>query len=127
MHKTGRFTRDERIKRSADIQNLFKKGTCFSTKGAKLFVLKNNLEINRIGFVLPRKYGNAVKRNRSKRYSREAYRFYKAHLKTGYDMLLLIYPGNDTFNKRCEQFTKICKKSDLFQKNIKKNHCCYVK
>jgi len=118
LNKTGRFTREERIKRSADIQNLFKKGKRFSTKGAKLFVLENKLQFNRIGFAIPRGYGNAVERNRSKRYSREVYRYYKAHLNTGYDIILLIYPGNDSFRTRCAQFSNLCEKSGL-KKNEK--------
>ena len=113
MNNNERFSRNERIKRSADIQNLFKKGKRFSTKGAKLFVLKNEMQYNRIGFAIPRGYGNAVERNLSKRYSREVYRYYKTRLNTGYDILLLIYPGNDSFRTRCVQFSNLCEKSDL--------------
>ena len=69
--KTGFFKREEHIKKPADIQKLFKTGKKFSVKGAKLFFMKNDKNINRIGFPLPRGYGNAVERNRSKRYSRE--------------------------------------------------------
>ena len=115
MLKTGRFTRDEHIKRSADIQNLFKTGKRVSVMGAKLFYLLNGRAVNRIGFPLPRGYGSAVARNRSKRYSRETYRFFKSHLNTGYDMLFLVYPGNDSFHSRCEQFKTLCKKAGLLK------------
>ena len=111
--KTGRFTRDEHIKRPADIQKLFKTGKRVSVSGAKLFYMLNNRGLNRIGFPLPRGYGNAVERNASKRCSREAYRLFKAHLNTGYDMLLLVYPGNDSFHSRCEQFKILCQKAGL--------------
>ena len=113
--KTGRFRREEHIKRPADIQKLFKTGKKVSIAGAKLFYLPNGQNINRIGFVLPRGYGNAIERNRSKRLSRETYRSFKTHLNTGFDMLFLVYPGNDSFHSRCEQFKTLCKKAGLLE------------
>ena len=111
--KTGRFTRDEHLKRPADIQKLFKTGQRVSVAGAKLFYALNDRNLNRVGFPLPRGYGNAVQRNASKRYRRETYRSFKTHLNTGYDILFLVYPGNDSFSTRCEQFKTLCKKAGL--------------
>ena len=68
-----------------------------------------------VGFPLIRGYGNAVERNLSKRYSREVYRLLKSHLNTGYDMLILIYPGNDSFHSRCDQIRLLCQKAGLIQ------------
>ena len=113
--RTGRFTVKEHIKRPVDIQKLFKTGQRVSVAGAKLFYSLNEKNFNRIGFPLPRGYGNAVERNKSKRYSRETYRSFKAHLNTGYDMLLLVYPGNDSFSTRCEQFRTLCQKAGLLK------------
>lgn len=115
FHKTGLFKREERIKRSDDIRKLFKEGKKVSTKGAKLFFYANNSEINRIGFVLPRGYGSSVERNKSKRLSREAYRHLKSHLNTGYDMLILVYPGNDSFHSRCELIRYLFMKANLIK------------
>ncbi len=97
----GKFKRVERIKSPAEIKNLFKNGGREGVKGAKLFFAKNDLGFNRIAFPLPRGYGNAVQRNASKRYSREA--------------LFLVYPGNDSFNSRCVQFRTLCKKAGLIK------------
>ena len=113
--KTGRFTRNERVKRSDEIKTLFSKGQKVSIQGAKLFYLKKDSNINRIAFVLPRGYGNAVQRNRSKRLSREAYRYLKSHLNTGYDMLILVYPGNDSFHSRCELIRYLFMKANLIK------------
>ena len=113
--KTGGFKRDEHIKRPADIHRLVKTGKKVSVAGAKLFYMLNDGNINRIGFPLPRGYGNAVERNRSKRYSRETYRFFKTHLNTWYDMLFLVYPGNDSFHSRCAQFRTLCQKAGLLR------------
>ena len=115
MLKTGRFTKYEHIKRPTDIRKLFKTGKKVSVAGAKLFYMLNDRNINRIGFSLPHGYGNAVERNKSKRYSRETYRTFKTYLNTGYDMLLLVYPGNDSFHSRCVQFKTLCQKAGLFK------------
>ena len=115
MIKTGFFRRDERIKNPADFKKLYKEGKKISIPGAKLFYLENHLEMNRVGFPLIRGYGNAVERNLSKRYSREVYRLIKSHLNTGYDILFLVYPGNDSFHSRCEQFRSLCQKAGLLK------------
>jgi ribonuclease P protein component len=113
LYKTGRFTRTERVKRSEDIRRLFKKGKRFSCEGAKLFVLDSDGNGNRIGFALPRGYGKAVERNRSKRVSREVYRFTRRCIKSGYDMVLLVYPGKDTFSLRQRQLMALYTKAGL--------------
>ena len=115
MIKTGFFRRDERIKNPADFKKLYKDGKKISIPGAKMFYLENHLEMNRVGFPLIRGYGNSVERNLSKRYSREVYRLLKSHLNTGYDMLILIYPGNDSFSTRCEQIRSLCQKAGLLK------------
>ncbi|MBP3366319.1 MAG: ribonuclease P protein component [Treponema sp.] len=116
LPKTGRFKKNEHIKRSAEIQKLFKKGKKVCISGAKLFYLQNEKDFNRIGFPLPRGYGNAVERNASRRYSREIYRFFKSQLSTGFDMLFFVYPGNDSFLLRRGQFELLCKKAGLLKK-----------
>ena len=114
FEKTGLFCREEKIKRPETIRNLFREGKKVSVFGAKLFYKANNEHINRIAFTLPRGYGSAVERNYSKRLSREAYRHLKSHLNTGYDMLLLVYPKNDSFHTRCEQLRLLFSKAGLF-------------
>ena len=113
--KTGFFKREEHIKNPVEFKKLFKNGKKASTSGSKLFFMENGLAINRVGFPLPRGYGNAVQRNLSKRYSREVYRLLKAHLNTGYDILLLVYPGNDSFSTQCVQFRSLFKKAGLIK------------
>ena len=115
MCKTGRFTRNERVKRSEEIQNLFKNGKRITIHGAKLFLSPNDLGKNRIAFALPRNYGNAIKRNRCKRLSREAYRKLKAQLQTGFDMIFLVYPGNDVYETRCAMLHSLVQKAGILK------------
>ena len=117
LSESRRFTIDERIKNASEIKNLFKNGQRVSIYGAKLFFLPNGLKFNRIGFPLPRGFGNAVERNRAKRFSRETFRNLKSYLNTGYDMLFLVYPPaeKDSFHSRCDQFQTLCKKAGLLK------------
>lgn len=110
-----RFAKDERVKKNAEFKMLFKTGKKASVQGAKLFYKPNGLCKNRIGFSLPRGYGNAVQRNQSKRYSREVYRLLKAHLKVGYDIIFLVYPGENSFATRACLLKTLCEKSGLLK------------
>ncbi|WP_041396092.1 ribonuclease P protein component [Gracilinema caldarium] len=109
-----RFRSAERLKGREEIRKAFADGRKYSCNGAKLFVLQNGLPVNRIAFTFARKYGNAVQRNRSRRLSREVYRLLKARLCSGFDLVLLVYPGKDTFNERMEQLRTLFQKADLF-------------
>ena len=130
--ESGRFTqsecflRIEHIKRSLDFKNVFKTGKRVSVVGAKLFFMPNNRSFNRIGFPLPRGFGNAVQRNQAKRFSRESYRKLKSHLNTGFDMLVLVYPHpeNNSFHSRCDQFRTLFEKAGILkcgEKNVSEN------
>jgi ribonuclease P protein component len=88
----AKFRRRERLKKRDDITGVFKKGRSVTCPGAKLFYLDNGLSYNRIAFTFARKYGNAVERNRGRRFGREAYRLLKKGVETGYDLILLVYP-----------------------------------
>ncbi|MDR0410484.1 MAG: ribonuclease P protein component [Treponema sp.] len=106
-----RFMRNERLKKRADISVVFKKGRCVFCSGAKLFILQNGLEWNRIAFTFARKFGNAVQRNRSRRVSREAYRHLKSDLRQGFDLVLLVYPPDGrSIEDRMEQLMILFKK-----------------
>jgi ribonuclease P protein component len=81
-------------------------------------MLKNGLPGNRICFSLPRKFGNAVERNRSRRLSREAYRHIQPRIKGGYDLVLLVYPGGNggAFSGRGNLFARMKQLKTLFDK-----------
>lgn len=78
-----------------------------------MFFLKNDLPYNRIVFTFSKKYGNAVQRNYSRRLSRETYRLIRDKLRIGYDLVLLVYPGKDSFAFRAEQLNILFSKIDM--------------
>ena len=107
------FTKSEHVQAHAEIRSLFQEGRRVACNGAKLFYKPNSLAYNRIAFTFPRKFGNAVQRNRAKRVGREAYRLAKYSIKSGYDMVLLVYPGTDTLSYRSWQLNKLFVRADL--------------
>jgi ribonuclease P protein component len=116
-----RFRSFERLKAREGIRKVFSRGKTYSCPGAKLFVLKNGLPHNRIGFTLARKYGNAVERNRAKRLGREAYRHLRPRLRGGFDLVLLVYsartPGEPVkigAADRTDQLKSLFGKAGLF-------------
>ena len=108
------FPREERLKGTNEIRETFKRKKCVSCPGAKLFLLKNGLPHNRIAFAFPRKYGTAVERNRSRRLSREVYRLLRNQVRWGYDLVLLVYPGQDLFSTRRDQLEKLLTRAGLW-------------
>jgi ribonuclease P protein component len=108
------FKREERLKKRDEIGKVFKEGKVVSCSGAKLFVVRNGLDYNRIAFAFSRKFGNAVQRNRARRLGREAYRLKRNRLKTGFDLVLLVYPGKDALSARMEQAAILFSRADLY-------------
>jgi ribonuclease P protein component len=80
-------------------------------------VLKNDLSHNRICFTFSRGFGTAVERNRARRLGREAYRNIKPCLRCGYDLILLVYPGDTSqgFVERSDQLKYLLAKAGLLQ------------
>ncbi|MHB9292092.1 putative ribonuclease P protein component [Hollandina sp. SP2] len=111
-----RFQRAERLKKRREIREVFRQGKGLTCSGAKLFILPNGLSHNRIAFTFSRKFGTAVERNRARRLGREAYRHIGYALKPGYDAVLLVYPGQDTFVARMEQVKRLFSKAGLYGK-----------
>jgi ribonuclease P protein component len=113
-----RFKREEHLKRRKEIQGVFNKGKRFGVRGVRLLVLKNDLPRNRICFSFPRGFGNAVKRNRSKRLSREAFRLLKPRLDTGYDLILLVYPEEKAQALQTADVSALSKKATLHSRGL---------
>ncbi|GMO29224.1 MAG: ribonuclease P protein component [Spirochaetaceae bacterium] len=111
----NRFPCAERLKKNRAIKAVFKTGACVTYSGAKLFYVQNEEKHNRLAFVFPRSFGNAVKRNRAKRLGREAYRHLRTRIERGWDLVLLVYPNKtDNFAERLLQLSVLFKRSKIW-------------
>jgi ribonuclease P protein component len=111
------LTRAERLRKQNDFDNVFSKHTKSykaSIPGIALRYCENSLSWTRIGIVVSKKFGNAVKRNRVKRHIREIYRNTKHLLRKGFDMVFIVYPGACSYEQRRKQYKTLCNKANLY-------------
>jgi ribonuclease P protein component len=92
---------------------VFEEGVRWSAKGMRLTVRPNGGADTRAVFVTVRKYGNAVQRNRARRVVSECWRLSKARVVKGVDVVVMIYPGEDSFQARNSQLEALLVRSSL--------------
>jgi ribonuclease P protein component len=79
----------ERIRKKKDFLVLYRKGYRYKSKYFNLIGLSNDLAFSRVGVVASRKVGNAIVRNRAKRWMRELFRRNKDLLECPIDLLIV--------------------------------------
>jgi ribonuclease P protein component len=84
-----RFTSQEKIRKKKDFLHLYKKGKRYRGKYFTLIYLSNELNFSRVAVVASKKLGNAVQRNRTKRWLRTLFRRNKELLKSPFDMIFI--------------------------------------
>jgi len=85
--------RHNRLKRTKDFDNTFKKGKTITGKLVFLKIIKNNLDVSRFGFVIGLKISKkAVIRNKIKRQLREIVRKNLPIIKPGFDIVIITKP-----------------------------------
>lgn len=82
-----------RLRHRRDFTRLRQSGTVCSVPGLRLSYLPNELTNNRYGFVVGKRMGNAVKRNRIRRLLRESVRLLHPRLQQGFDMAIIAHPN----------------------------------
>ena len=113
------LTKEERLSCESNVKKVFKSGQKVKTLGLSLFFIKNNLSFNRIAFSPARGFKGSVERNRVKRIFREIYRLSKYLISPGYDMVLIIYPGENGYREREKAFLYLCIKAGLINENYR--------
>jgi ribonuclease P protein component len=79
----------ERIRKKSDFVSIYKKGNRFRGKYFNLVYLSNALDHSRMAAVASKKVGNAVKRNKAKRWMRVLYRRKKELLNDTQDLVMI--------------------------------------
>jgi len=82
------FSRAERIRSKKEFQGLKIRGSVFRTRQL-LFNFSPETPLPRFGFVVTKRVGNAVRRNRVKRWLREAFRQNKEGLAAPLDLVVV--------------------------------------
>jgi len=79
------------IKLNKEFRRLYYRGKSFTSPFVVLYFLpKKSLgETNELGITVSAKVGNAVKRNKIRRWIKESYRSFEPKIKVGYSMVIL--------------------------------------
>ena len=78
------------LKKNYEFRNVLKNGKKVSGEFLNVFILKNQLNYNFLGLAISTKIGNAVQRNKVKRYLRENYNNLEENIYKGYNLVFLV-------------------------------------
>lgn len=85
--------REQRLRRAEEFERLRRDGRAVHGRLLTLSCARNDLSLNRYGFVVSKRVGNAVVRNRARRLFREAVRALDAECAQGFDIVLIARPA----------------------------------
>ena len=83
----------ESLKKNSDFKNVYTYGKSFANKYLVMYVLENDLGINRIGISVSKKVGNSVVRHRVTRLIRESYRLHENIFNSSLDIVIVARKG----------------------------------
>lgn len=114
------FSRQEKVKKKQEFKAVFDAGRRYSNNLISI-VFNNRLVVSkqnsprRLGIIASRKVGNAVQRNRLKRFIREAFRINKQAFKEPVDVVVILKPAAREAAREALQtgFLELCKKAHL--------------
>lgn len=91
MDKGDKMKKRYRIKDNKEFQYVFKNGKSFANRQLVIYYVKKSSEQKhfRIGLSVGKKIGNAVMRNRIKRYLRQAFQELEGKVLPTYDMVII--------------------------------------
>ncbi|MFN2189488.1 MAG: ribonuclease P protein component [Candidatus Promineifilaceae bacterium] len=107
--------RRHRLRRTADINRLWRRGKRWHHPHLLLIVGPNDLDYSRFGFTISRQFGSAVTRNKSKRLLREAVRKSLDDVENGWDCLFVAHSSarGRTFSEMNEAVSLLLRRAGL--------------
>ena len=77
------------LKNRYEFDRVYRKKNSLANKYLVMYILKNELDHNRLGISVSKKVGNSVVRHRVTRLIRESYRLNKDQIENGYDLVIV--------------------------------------
>ena len=90
--KQNSFGKNRRLKKNSQFKAILAKKNRFAADLLVLFIAPNDMGLSRLGISIGKSFGNAVQRNRAKRYIREAFRLNQDKIADDFDYLVMISP-----------------------------------
>ncbi|HLS34761.1 MAG TPA: ribonuclease P protein component [Bacillota bacterium] len=109
-----------RIKNNKEFQEVFKRGESFANRQLVIYYLEKRKQKHfRIGLSVGTKIGNAVTRNRIKRYLRESFRSLREDIKPTFDIVIIArQPTKDmNYHDIRKSLIHLLKRKKLFKHN----------
>lgn len=105
------------LKKNYQFRLVYNKGKSIANKYLVMYVLKNELQINRLGISVSKKVGNSVVRSRVTRLIRESYRLNEKKLKKGMDIVVIARNSTNgiSFSDMSSALNHLEKKHALFK------------
>lgn len=92
--------KSERLRTKRDFVTIFRENNQIDGKNMLLLVRGKSQSGRRVAFIVSKKIGNAVKRNRIKRLLRESYRTHKYKINEKTDLIFIAKPRISEANSR---------------------------
>lgn len=108
-----------RLKKNEDFQNVFKHGKSFANRQLVLYYLQKKDQPHiKVGLSVSKKVGNAVVRNRVKRYLRQAFLELEHQIEPEYDYVVIarVATKDIDFHQTKKSLTHVLFKSHLLKK-----------
>lgn len=83
----------ESMKKNTNFKSVYKSGKSYANTYLIMYVLKNNMEVNKIGVSVSKKVGNSVVRHRINRLVKESYRLNENMFNSGLDIIVIARAG----------------------------------
>lgn len=83
------FNKTERIRKKREFQAVYQQGVRFYSRNFIIIAYRNPSGARRLGITVGKKVGNAVKRNRIKRFIREFFRLNKQQFSPAQDFVIM--------------------------------------
>lgn len=112
--------KQNRLKKNSEFQEVFKTGKSMANRQFVIYKLEKPEQMYfRVGLSVSKRIGNAVVRNKVKRYIRQVFLEYKDEINTGYDYVIIARKptANMDFHETKSSLLHVLKKSKALHKN----------
>ena len=99
------FRNSQRLKSTEQFKSVLSHKCCVSNDLGRLYIADNDIGSPRLGLSIAKKCGNAVIRNRLKRFAREVFRLQQYNIPADYDYLLIFSPKMSKKAKSAEDLS----------------------
>ncbi|MDO5151239.1 MAG: ribonuclease P protein component [Oscillospiraceae bacterium] len=79
----------DKIRKNNEFRVVYENGKSRANKYLVMYILENNMQINRIGISVSKKVGNSIVRHRLTRIIRESIRLNEEKFNLGYDIIIV--------------------------------------